>query len=84
MNQVLTVFTNNGQTYRFEGVTEFTNTTTGFRFKYLGRNSGTINEATFNNTSTAGYSFMSVDLDLHQEFLKEVAKDFLGVSKDGK
>lgn len=50
------VFTNNGQVFKFSGVKNFTNTTTGFEFDYFGKASKTKNHAIFNNTSVAGYS----------------------------
>lgn len=52
----LIVFTNNGQTYLFSNVTNFTTTTTGFKFTYEGKMTGATREATFNNTSVAGFA----------------------------
>jgi len=52
----LIVFTNNGQTYVFHGVTDFKPTTTGFSFTYTGKATGITRSTTFNNTSTAGYA----------------------------
>lgn len=52
----LIVFTNNGQTYLFSNVTNFTTTTTGFKFTYEGKMTGETREATFNNTSVAGFA----------------------------
>lgn len=52
----LIVFTNNGQTYHFNGVTNFRPTTTGFAFTYLGKATGVTREAVFNNTSVSGYA----------------------------
>lgn len=52
----LIVFTNNGQTYVFHGVTNFKPTTTGFSFTYTGKATGVTRSTTFNNTSTAGYA----------------------------
>lgn len=52
----LIVFTNNGQTYLFSNVTNFTTTTTGFKFTYEGKMTGVTREATFNNTSVAGFA----------------------------
>ena len=57
----LIVFTNNGQTFMFHDVTEFTNTTTGFKFKYFGKMTQVYREATFNNTSVAGYALKDED-----------------------
>lgn len=54
--QELIVFTNNGQTYLFSNVTNFTTTTTGFKFTYEGKMTGATREATFNNTSVAGFT----------------------------
>lgn len=54
---VLIVFTNNGQTFRFEEVTDFTTTTTGFKFEYTGVMTGVTRRAVFNNTSVSGYAF---------------------------
>lgn len=54
--QELVVFTNNGQTYLFSNVTNFTTTTTGFKFTYEGKMTGMTREATFNNTSVAGFA----------------------------
>lgn len=56
MAKELVVFTNNGQTYHFKGVTDFRPTTTGFSFTYHGVATGIDRQATFNNTSTAGYA----------------------------
>lgn len=52
----LIVFTNNGQTYHFNGVEDFKPTTTGFGFTYVGKATGVKRHATFNNTSTAGFA----------------------------
>lgn len=52
----LIVFTNNGQTYHFKNVANFRPTTTGFSFGYTGMATGVTRQATFNNTSTAGYA----------------------------
>lgn len=52
----LVVFTNNGQTFLFKNVTDFTTTTTGFRFIYTGASTGVRRTGVFNNTSTAGYA----------------------------
>ena len=52
----LVVFTNNGQTFVFHGVENFTNTTTGFKFDYVGKMTGVSRQAVFNNTSVAGYA----------------------------
>lgn len=54
--QTLVVFTNNGQTYHFRGVDNFKPTTTGFSFDYTGKATGVKRQATFNNTSVAGYA----------------------------
>lgn len=54
--QELVVFTNNGQTFVFHGVKNFTNTTTGFKFDYVGKMTGVARHAVFNNTSVAGYA----------------------------
>lgn len=56
----LIVFTNNGQTYYFNGVENFRPTTTGFSFDYLGKATGVKRSAVFNNTSTAGYALAEV------------------------
>ena len=53
----LIVFTNNGQTYHFENVTNFRPTTTGFSFTYHGKATGVDRDAVFNNTSVAGWAF---------------------------
>ena len=53
----LIVFTNNGQTYHFENVTNFRPTTTGFSFTYHGKATGIDRDAVFNNTSVAGWAF---------------------------
>lgn len=53
----LIVFTNNGQTYHFENVTNFRPTTTGFSFTYHGKATGIDRDAVFNNTSAAGWAF---------------------------
>lgn len=50
------VFTNNGQTFLFKGVENFTNTTTGFKFDYFGQMTQVERHAVFNNTSVAGYA----------------------------
>jgi len=57
----LIVFTNNGQTYHFNDVTEFRPTTTGFSFTYVGKATGVERGAMFNNTSTAGYALAQVN-----------------------
>lgn len=49
----LIVFTNNGQTYHFHEVINFRPTTTGFSFEYVGKATGVLRKAVFNNTSTA-------------------------------
>ncbi|MFA6719296.1 MAG: hypothetical protein WCS15_09450 [Prevotella sp.] len=54
--QELVVFTNNGQTFVFHGVKNFTNTTTGFKFDYVGKMTSVSRRAVFNNTSVAGYA----------------------------
>lgn len=56
--QELIVFTNNGQTYHFKGVVNFRPTTTGFSFTYTGMATDVTRQATFNNTSTAGYALV--------------------------
>lgn len=56
MKQELIVFTNNGQTFLFKGVMNFTNTTTGFKFDYHGVMTNQDRHAVFNNTSVAGYA----------------------------
>lgn len=60
MEKELIVFTNNGQTYLFRGVTNFTNTTTGFAFDYHGVMTAQDRHAVFNNTSVAGYALRDV------------------------
>lgn len=52
----LTIFTNNGQSFMFKHVTDFTYTTTGFKFSYTGEMTGVKRNAVFNNTSVAGYA----------------------------
>jgi len=52
----LVVFTNNGQTFVFHEVENFTNTTTGFKFDYVGKMTGVSRHSVFNNTSVAGYA----------------------------
>lgn len=52
----LIVFTNNGQTYHFENVTNFRPTTTGFSFTYHGKATDVDRDAVFNNTSVAGWA----------------------------
>lgn len=52
----LIVFTNNGQTFMFKGVQNFTNTTTGFKFDYFGQMTQVQRQAVFNNTCVAGYA----------------------------
>ena len=52
----LVVFTNNGKTFVFHGVENFTNTTTGFKFDYVGKMTGVSRHSVFNNTSVAGYA----------------------------
>ena len=54
----LIVFTNNGQTYHFNGVGDFYPTTTGFKFTYAGVATGVTRQAVFNNTSVAGYALV--------------------------
>lgn len=54
----LIIFTNNGQTYNFNQVTNFLPTTTGFKFDYTGVATGTTKTAVFNNTSVAGYAYI--------------------------
>lgn len=56
----LIVFTNNGQTYHFNDVTDFRPTTTGFSFSYTGKATGVTRQAVFNNTSTAGFALAGV------------------------
>jgi len=56
----LIVFTNNGQTYYFNNVTDFRPTTTGFSFNYTGKATGVKRSAVFNNTSTAGYALAPI------------------------
>lgn len=57
----LIVFTNNGQTYHFHEVINFRPTTTGFSFEYVGKATGVLCKAVFNNTSTAGYATAEVE-----------------------
>lgn len=64
----LIVFTNMGQTFMFKGVTNFTNTTTGFKFDYHGVMTDTdravainVSSATFNNTCVAGYALKDME-----------------------
>lgn len=52
----LVVFTNNGQTFLFKGVTNFSETTTGFKFDYFGERTQVTRSAVFNNTCVAGYA----------------------------
>lgn len=52
----LIVFTNNGQTYFFNNVSDFKPTTTGFSFNYVGKATAVKRSSMFNNTSTAGYA----------------------------
>lgn len=52
----LVVFTNNGQTFMFKNVTNFTNTTTGFAFDYHGVMTDVDRHAVFNNTCVSGYA----------------------------
>ena len=54
----LIVFTNNGQTYHFNGVGDFYPTTTGFKFTYTGVATGVTRHAVFNYTSVAGYALV--------------------------
>ena len=63
MKMELIVFTNNGQTYHFNGVTDFKPTTTGFSFKYFGKATQVERFAVFNNTSTAGYALREVGVN---------------------
>lgn len=57
----LIVFTNNGQTYHFNDVTEFKPTTTGFSFNYVGKATEVKRSAMFNNTSTSGYALAPIN-----------------------
>ncbi|WP_261806162.1 hypothetical protein [Lapidilactobacillus luobeiensis] len=57
----LIIFTNNGQTYHYSGVTDFQPTTTGFSFTYVGKATGVTHQAVFNNTSTAGYAIVPTE-----------------------
>lgn len=50
------VYTNTGQTYLFQEIEDFSVTTTGFKFSYLGKATGIRSTAVFNNTSTSGYA----------------------------
>lgn len=52
----LVVFTNNGQTFLFKRVKNFTNNTTGFSFDYHGVMTKVDRHAVFNNTSVCGYA----------------------------
>lgn len=52
------VFTNNGQTYLFQKVSDFKPTTTGFSFTYVGVATGVKRTVVFNNTSTSGYALV--------------------------
>ena len=54
----LIVFTNNCQTYHFNGVGDFYPTTTGFKFTYTGVATGVTRHAVFNYTSVAGYALV--------------------------
>ena len=47
----LIVFTNNGQTYMFDNVSNFKPTTKGFSFEYTGNATGVKRTAVFNSTS---------------------------------
>ena len=58
----LIVFTNNGQTYHFEGVENFRPATTGFTFDYVGVATGVKRSAIFNNTATAGYALRETEV----------------------
>lgn len=58
-NMELIVFTNNGQTYKFNNVTHFTFTTEGFGFTYVSESTGVKRTACFNKMSTAGYALSS-------------------------
>ena len=52
----LVVFTNTGNNYYFENVENLKPTTNGFKFDYTGMATGKKRTATFDNTSTAGYT----------------------------
>lgn len=59
--QELIVFTNNGQTYHFKDIKEFSPTTTGFSFTYFGMATNKTRKAVFNNTSVAGFAIADMD-----------------------
>lgn len=56
----LIVFTNNGQTYMFDNVSDFKPTTKGFSFEYTGNATGVKRTAVFNSTSACGYALADV------------------------
>ncbi|UWP78308.1 hypothetical protein KZR06_16010 (plasmid) [Lacticaseibacillus paracasei] len=56
----LIVFTNNGQTYMFDNVSDFKLTTKGFSFEYTGNATGVKRTAVFNSTSACGYALADV------------------------
>ena len=59
MKQII-VFTNNGQTYMFDNVSDFKPTTKGFSFEYTGNATGVKRTAVFNSTSACGYALADV------------------------
>ena len=56
----LIVFTNNGQTYMFDNVSNFKPTTKGFSFEYTGNTTGVARAAVFNSTSACRYALSDV------------------------
>ena len=57
----LIVFTNNGQTYMFDNVSNFKQNTQGFSFEYTGNATGVKRTAVFNSASACGYALADVE-----------------------
>lgn len=57
----LIVFTNNGQTYMFDNVSNLKPTAKGFSFEYTGNATGVTRTAVFNSTSACGYALADVE-----------------------
>lgn len=54
--KTITIFTNRGKTYFFQNIENFTHTTQGIRFDYVGKATGVRRACEFNNTSMSGWA----------------------------
>ena len=54
--KTITIFTNMGRTYFFKNISNFTHTTQGIRFSYVGVSTNIERVCEFNNTSMSGWA----------------------------